>query len=121
MKEYSTCYDNGQVMFNTMLRAARNQIECAFGRLKARWQILTRCLNFNLDDIPVIVYACFVLHNYCEINDVGIDEIAEESIQQTSADESQRSADRRYSITTAQGVKTREIITDYFKDYMVTE
>ena len=121
MKEYSTCYNNGQVMFNTMLRSARNPIECAFGRLKARWQILTRCLNFNLDDIPVIVYACFVLHYYCEINKVPIDEIAVASIQQTHVDESQTSADRRYSITTTQGVKTREVVTDYFKDYMVTE
>lgn len=83
--------------------------------------MLTRCLNFNLDDIPVIVYACVVLHNYCEINKVPIDEIAVASIQETHADESQTSAIRRYSITTTQGVKTREVITDYFKDYMVTE
>ena len=40
MKEYEACISNEQVIFNNMLRFARNQIECAFGRLKARWSIL---------------------------------------------------------------------------------
>ena len=101
MKEYSTCYNNAQVLFNTMLRSARNQIECPYGRSKARWPILTTSLNFNLDDIQVVVYTCFVLHNYCEINKVGIDEISLASLQQSNADERQRSLDRRDSVTTA--------------------
>lgn len=33
MKEYSTCYNKGQVMFDSMLRSAHNPIECAFERL----------------------------------------------------------------------------------------
>ena len=107
-------------MFNTMLRSARNQIECAYGQLKARWPILTTSLNSNLDDILVIVYTCFVLHNYCEMNKVGIDKVSVASPQQSNADERQGSLDRRYSVTTAQGFKTREVITDYFKEYMVT-
>ncbi|CAH3174626.1 unnamed protein product [Porites lobata] len=61
-KEYSTCYNNAQCA-------------CAYGRLKARLSILIPCINFSLDDIPVRVYTCFVLHNYCEINKVGIDEM----------------------------------------------
>ena len=36
MKEYSHCSRNEDLMFNQMLRAARSQIERAFGRLKAR-------------------------------------------------------------------------------------
>ena len=34
MKEFETCNENAQVVFNGLLRAARNPIECAFGRLK---------------------------------------------------------------------------------------
>ena len=40
LKEFSTCTSNGEVIFNVKLRSVRNQIECAFGRLKARWRIL---------------------------------------------------------------------------------
>lgn len=36
MKEYESCLNNQQVIFNSMLRCARNPTECAFGRLKAR-------------------------------------------------------------------------------------
>ena len=43
MKEYDSCQSNEQVIFNTMLRSIRNQIECAFGRLKARWRMLNFC------------------------------------------------------------------------------
>ena len=63
LKEYESCKTNGQVVFNQLLRSARNPIECAFGRLKARWSILSRRLNLKLETIPVVVYACFTLHN----------------------------------------------------------
>ena len=36
MKEYHSCSNNQQVIFNNMLRSARKTIECLFGRLKAR-------------------------------------------------------------------------------------
>ena len=66
MKEYETCTKNEQVIFNNMLRSARNPIDCAFGRLKARWAILTRKVDFKLENVPIIIYACFILHNFCE-------------------------------------------------------
>ena len=74
MREYSTCKENEEVIFNTMLRSARNPIECAFGRLKARWKILIRKMDLKLESVPTIIYACFVLHNFCEKNKVYIDE-----------------------------------------------
>ena len=55
-------YSNEEVLFSQMLRSARNQIECAFGRLKARWQILQRplgiasnwqCLKFDIRSLCV--------------------------------------------------------------------
>ena len=39
-----------EVIFNSMLRSARNQVECAFGRLKARWAILTRKIDVHVPD-----------------------------------------------------------------------
>ena len=66
MKEYAVCQSNNEIMFSTMLRSARNQIECAFGCLKARWRILLRPMNLNVEDILDIALVCFVLHNFCE-------------------------------------------------------
>ena len=68
LKEYGHCSNNEQVVFNNILRSARNPIKCAFGRLIARWGILTRNMGLKLETIPVVIYACFVLHNTCKDN-----------------------------------------------------
>ncbi|XP_065675573.1 putative nuclease HARBI1 [Hydra vulgaris] len=74
IKEYEHCSDNEEVIFNNMLRAARNSIECAFGRLKARWGILTRKVNLKLEAVPTVTYACFVLHNICKKTNSYVDD-----------------------------------------------
>ena len=66
MKEYQTCATNEEVVFNSMLRSARNQVECAFGRLKVRWGFLTRKVDLKLEMVPTVTYSCFVLHSYRE-------------------------------------------------------
>ena len=68
LKEYGHCSNNEQVDFNNILRSARNPIKCAFGRLIGRWVILTRKMGLKLETIPVVIYACFVLHNICKNN-----------------------------------------------------
>ncbi|XP_065070897.1 uncharacterized protein LOC135695660 [Rhopilema esculentum] len=55
MKEYQTCASNEDVLFNTMLRFARNQIECAFGRFKAKWRFLTRIVDIRVEMVPTVV------------------------------------------------------------------
>ena len=62
------------------LCSARNVIECAFGCLKARFGCLKRSMDINLDNLPQVIYACFVLHNFCELNKEYINE---ESIQRS--------------------------------------
>ena len=49
MKEYQPCVKNKQVVFNNLLRSARNQIEYAFGRLKARWRVRTKTVDLKLE------------------------------------------------------------------------
>ena len=41
-------------------------IECAFGRLKAWWEILLRAMDIPVEKLPNSIYACFVLYNFCE-------------------------------------------------------
>ncbi len=74
IKEYEHCSTNEEVIFNQMLRSLRNPIECAFGRLKARWGILTRKMDLKLESVPVVANACFILHNFSEKNKSYIDE-----------------------------------------------
>ena len=49
-----------------MLRSARNEIECVFGRLKARWVVLSRKVDLKIETVPKVIYFCFVLHNFSE-------------------------------------------------------
>ena len=62
IKEFDHCSTNEEVIFNQMLRTARKQIECAFGRLKARWRILLRPMDIPVQKFPNVIFACFVLH-----------------------------------------------------------
>ena len=122
MKEYSEDAYNEKAVFNQMLRSARNQIECAFGQLKARWQSLNRPMDLKLEDIPTIIYSCFILHNFCELNGVPINQEAFEHQQQLNlADgycQHHNQPDRVHSYNTATGIYYHKIITDYFKEYL---
>ena len=73
MKEYANGRSTAQEQyFGYKLCSARNEIECAFGRLKARFSSLRREMDINLIDLPTVIYACFVLHNFCEVNKESI-------------------------------------------------
>ena len=97
-----------------MLRSARNQIDSAFGRLNARWRILQRPLEIKLDNVPNLIYACFVLHNFCErkkIDNFGETDriIAQEKRQQSPAD-------KVFSYFTSEGGKVLDTISKYFQE-----
>lgn len=67
MKEYP----NGGVTpqeqyYGLSLCKAHMVIKCAFGRLKAWFAALRRAMDINMKELPFVIYACFVLHNYCE-------------------------------------------------------
>ena len=62
MKEFSSCDSNEKVVFNNLLRGARNPIESAFGRLKARWGVLTKPIDFKLSSVPILhIHALFCI------------------------------------------------------------
>ena len=117
MKEYDNCRSNEQVMFNQIPRSARNQIECAFDRLKARWRILMRPLDVPTKFLPDIIYACFVLHNFSEINKADVDLGFVTRIVSEEKKYLQK-FDKINSYQTTLGCKIRDTMTDYFKDFM---
>lgn len=57
-------------------------IECASGRLEARFSSLRWEMDIDLDDPPNVIYSCFVLNNYCELNgNPVLDEVVQKTIQ----------------------------------------
>lgn len=57
---------DAQKLFNYRQSRARMVVENAFGRLKGRWRCLQKRLDCKLANVPNIVAACAVLHNFCE-------------------------------------------------------
>ena len=53
--------------FGYRLSSARMVLECAFGRLKARFGCLRRDMDIKLDDLAYI-HSCFIINNFCEIH-----------------------------------------------------
>ena len=53
--------------FSYRLCSARVAIECAFGRLKARFGILRREMDISFPYLQEVVHSCFILNNYCEL------------------------------------------------------
>lgn len=53
--------------FNKHLNAIRVAVEHSFGRLKARWRILSKRSDIHYEFMPAVITACCVLHNICEL------------------------------------------------------
>ena len=117
MKEYAICQDSNEVMFNTMLRSARNQIECAFGRLTERCRILLRPMDLKLEYIPDIVLVWFVLHNFWEgrnIEPVLADMGRVIIMKRVNAP----TKDTVYTYNTKDGGAIRDAMKRYFAEYL---
>ena len=76
-------------------------------------------MNFKLEDIPQLIYACFVMHNYCELNNAALDEQGVQMFMDLER-ENEQAGSRIYSTSTVGGTRTRSVLTDYFKVYMGT-
>jgi len=117
MKEYAGGGSTPQEQyFGLKLCSARFVIECAFGRLKARFGILRRPMDINIKDFPNVFYVCFVLHNFCEVNSDSLNE----DIVQTAISYDRyfqppvSSSIRIASSNETEGRKVRHILTKYF-------
>ncbi|XP_054619214.1 interleukin enhancer-binding factor 2 homolog isoform X1 [Dunckerocampus dactyliophorus] len=116
MKEYSNGGSTPQEQyFGLCLRKARMVIECAFGRLKARFAALKRAMDINLNDLPYVIYACFVLHNYCEASKETIDEHVVLSAMQSDQEvqPSTQCSDNLTDCNEAEGKRVRRVVTKF--------
>uniref|UniRef100_A0A3Q2NX00 Putative nuclease HARBI1 n=1 Tax=Fundulus heteroclitus TaxID=8078 RepID=A0A3Q2NX00_FUNHE len=116
MKEHpdagSTPQERG---FGVCLRRAHDVILRAVGRLKARFAALKRPMDINLNDLPHVIYSCFVLHNFCESRREAVDE---QSVLGTmrSEKESQPPTERAGSqsdCSEGEGTRVRRVVMKY--------
>ena len=101
--------------FGFRLCSARVAIECAFGRLKARFGILKREMDISFPYLQEVIHSCFIL-NYCELQKEGLKEQnIEHEIRAISID--QPTVDKfkgNNSSDEAQAKKIRRIFVKYF-------
>ncbi|KAK7388222.1 hypothetical protein VNO78_23032 [Psophocarpus tetragonolobus] len=62
-----------QHAFNEKLGDIHNIAKDAFARLKGRWSCLQKRTEVKLQDLPVLLGACCVLHNICQIRNEHMD------------------------------------------------
>ncbi|RZB55350.1 protein ALP1-like [Glycine soja] len=58
-----------QHAFNQKVGEIQSIAKDAFARLKGRWSCLQKRTEVKLEDLPVLLGACCVLHNICEMRD----------------------------------------------------
>ena len=117
MKEYSNGGSTAQEQyFGLKLCQSRMVIECSFGRLKARFGALKRAMDINLMELPHIIYACFVLHNFCELNNERIseDKVSSAIDYDREFQPSTTAHNYRTECNETEGKRIRKILTQYF-------
>lgn len=62
-----------QNAFNEKIGEIQRVAKDAFRRLKGRWSCLQKRTEVKLQDLPVVLGACCVLHNICELMNEEID------------------------------------------------
>lgn len=62
-----------QHTFNEKIGEIQKTTRGAFWRLKARWVCLQKRTEVKLQELPVVLGACCVLHNICEMRNEAID------------------------------------------------
>ncbi|XP_060780301.1 putative nuclease HARBI1 [Neoarius graeffei] len=110
MKEYPNGGATPQEQYYGLtLCKARMVIECAFGCLKARFAALRRPMDINLDDLYFVIYACFVLHNYCELQKEPLPEGSVTAARQYDQEfQPPAAADKTHE---AEGRRVRRVVT----------
>ena len=116
MKEFTAGGKNvRERFFSYKLSSARIVIENSFGRLKGRFGCLQRAMDVNINDLPNVILACFVLHNYCELKK---DTVGEEAVMKAiTKDKLMQPKDGHHhanASTDPDGRNIRQIFMEYF-------
>lgn len=71
-------------------------------------------MDINLQELPFVIYACFVLHNFCEASKETIDENhVTEAIQHDRDNQPHSEPVVRGDSLTVEGKRVRRVLTQY--------
>ncbi|XP_068757489.1 putative nuclease HARBI1 [Montipora capricornis] len=95
---------------------SKNGHRMLLGRLKARFGALRRAMDININDVASVIYACFVLHNFCELHNetVGEDKVSSAIDYDKHFQQEATPHNYRTDCNEAGGKKVRRILTNYF-------
>lgn len=114
MKEYAGGGTTAQEQyFGLRLCSSRMVIECAFGRLKGRFMMLKRAMDINMNDLPAVIYACFILHNFCELNQEEVPRDNVEVMRLYDSEHQPAPHAIRNTHNNAEGKRVRQLLTQY--------
>lgn len=114
MNEYRDGVAPRERCYGRLLCKARTVIECSFGRLKARFAALRRAMDINIKCLPFVVYACFVLHNYCEVHKETVkEESLHDALQYDRVFQPPSAASAVGADNDAEGERVRRVLTKY--------
>lgn len=65
---HKACLNDDMKLYNYHLSKARQIVENAFGRMKARFRYCMKRLECKLDTAEAVMRACCVLNNICDEN-----------------------------------------------------
>ncbi|KAM9143899.1 uncharacterized protein ACDP82_007612 [Pangshura tecta] len=113
MKPYTGKLDSSKERFNNRLSRCRMIVERAFGRLKGRWRCLFGRLDLDEENIPMVIAACCILHNICEVKGEKFPQEWSAEVERLAADFEQ--PDTR-AIRGAQcvAIRIREALKEHF-------
>ena len=112
MKEYQSCKTNSEVLFNISSQPNRMCI----WPLKSTLVYSNQENGFEIGNIPIVVMACFVLHNFCKWHNDTIDQEAARAQMEWNCSEDnthKNIPDPIYSCTTGEGELVRQTLTGY--------
>ena len=75
-----------------------------------------RPMDIPVSHLPNVIFACFVLHNFCERGKEDVDlRVVEQVIQE---ERGLIKVNKLNSYATPMGARVRNIITTYFNEYL---
>ena len=80
--------------------------------------MLNKPIALKLEHVPQIIYSCFVLHNFCEINGTRLDDDhVQRQIELDKQMQPTVAPDRVFWYNSADGERVRDVITAYIKEH----